>query len=459
MIRPKTTFGKKNDNVHLADIKDLDNILESFYEEDYNKKVTAARMILYISLDQSKMVDLAKEILFNIVSRSLKEDHKRNMEFTIHMLCFFYGYSCYETFHEILSSYGIGEACIGIVNFQYSKYTIRKESLVKKSQENHPDLQKELEKFLFMIRKQDRILILSFKILLNLADNMKVEKKMVKDDIVGWLIKNIERSNINLIVVVLLFIKKLSVVDVNKNNLIKNNIQNLLLVNCANHLVKSLSLEIVYNLSFDQKFVNKIIQKPEVFKSIIDSFKVQSLRGLVLKILFNLSKDPSAKPLFADTDCMYIVFELLIKFPEPKIGVELAALTLNLTTYNKNSEILASEDKIKALMARAFKTNDIYLVKIIKNIIKYSEVEELNELFENFVDQFIDTLQNKSPDDEFSSEIIEILSSIETNWEDKLENFGLIEFIESNLQSSSNPEILLKLVLFIGNIANSSVRF
>jgi hypothetical protein len=79
-----------------------------------------------------------------------------------------------------------------------------------------------------------------------------------------------------------------------------------------------------------------------MFKKIAECFKVKELRGLVLRILYNLSLEEKAKPMFYETDCIYILYELLINFPEPIIGIELAALTLNLSTYPKNAEKLAS---------------------------------------------------------------------------------------------------------------------
>lgn len=461
MIRPKTGFVKKDENdLKTADLSEVEKYLDCFYEDDFDVKVKGARMILYLSIDPSKMVQLANENLFNILSRSLKEDHKRNPEFLIHLLAFFYGYSCYETFHEILASYGVGETCMSIIDFQFAKFTIRKEDLQKKREDKDPKFKPELDKFFFMIRKQDRILKLAFSVLINLADNPKIEKKMVKKDIVVWLQNYLDRSNINLIVMVLLFLKKLSVYDINKDAMIKNVLLNQLssMFGYTHQLIISLSLDIIYNLSFDSKFVLQIVERPEVFRNIIGCFKIQNLRGLVLRVLFNISKEATAKPLFADTDCIYILYELIIKFPEPRIGVELAALTLNLTTCNKNSDILADEEKIKCLMERAFSNNDFYLIKIVKNIIKYSEVEELSNMFKSFIDQFFETLQNKTGTEEFSSELIEILSSIEADWEEKLEKYGLIEFLESNLEiNSSKPEVLLKFILFIGNIAGSSV--
>lgn len=461
MQRPNTSFAKKKDNdLKEASIEQIDKYLDCFYEDSFETKVKGARMILYLSMDPMNMEHLAGyDQVFAVLSRCLKEYQSKNMELTIHLLGFFYGYSCYETFHELLIENGIGEACINVINFQYCKYVIRKDDLVKKHEQQHPEFKKELDKFLFMIRKQDRILRLAFTILINLADDPKTEKKMVKKDIALLLQRNLERSNVNLIVMILLFLKKLSIYNINKNDLIENKfIDNLpTLFSYTHQLILSLTLEIIYNLSFDSKFINQIVERLDIFKQIVACFKIQNLRGLVLRILFNISKEQIAKPLFADTDCIYILYELLIKFPEPKIGAELAALTMNLTTYPKNCEILASDDKIKNLLERAFKNNDCFLIKIIKNIIKFSEIDELNELFEHYVDKFIETLQTKVSSDEFAIELIEILSSVETDWENKIEKYGLVEFIESNLENIGNKELLTKVIMFIGNIGSSGV--
>lgn len=461
-IRPKTSFVKKNDDEELqnSDISELNKYLDCFYEESFPTKVKGARMILYLSLEPNNLYEmLYNENFLNVVSRTLRENHNIHSEFCIHLLCFFYGLSAYKNFHEILTNYEIGGACLTIIDFQLKKYTVRKEGLSLKLES--PDFAKELEKFTFMIRKQDRILKLAFGLLLNLADNLKVERVLAKKEIATLLIKFLDRSNINLLVIILLFLKKLSIYEVNKNEIVKNNIVGQLtkLLGYTHHLIIKISLELIYNLSFEPKFIKQIVANVDFFKQIISLFiKVKNMRSLIIKILYNISKYPETASLFSETDCMEIIYELIIKFPEPKLELELAALTLNLTTYPQNCEVIAKENKIKLLLERAFKNSDFYLIKIVKNIIKFGENEDLNDMFENYIDQFIETLQTKKSDDSFGTELIEILSSIETDWTDKVEKYGLIEFIETNLEKFNGiQDILFKLILFLGNISKSPV--
>jgi hypothetical protein len=101
-------------------------------------------------------------------------------------------------------------------------------------------------------------------------------------------------------------------------------------------------LQIIFNLSFDPQFRQKFLEKKEYFFKICECFKIQDFRGLVLRILYNLSLEEKVKPLFLETECLFILYELLYNFPESIIGIELAALTLNLTTYPDNARKLAT---------------------------------------------------------------------------------------------------------------------
>lgn len=68
-----------------------------------------------------------------------------------------------------------------------------------------------------MIAKQDKLLYISFTILLNLAEDFIIEKKMKKRKIVSILIKMLDRNDFHLLIISLLFLRKLSIVGENKN--------------------------------------------------------------------------------------------------------------------------------------------------------------------------------------------------------------------------------------------------
>ncbi len=92
---------------------------------------------------------------------------------------------------------------------------------------------------------------------------------------------------------------------------------------------------------------------------------------------------------------------------------------------------------------------------------KYSEDENVNEIFESFIDdQFMKILKNKSESIEFLIEIVEILSNVETDWDEKIEKHQLIPFLERFLQDDkTHEELLLPIILFLGNISSHSVLY
>jgi hypothetical protein len=226
MQRPKTGFKQKSDDdLFKASYELFDKYVDMLYEDEQPKEqVKGARSLLFLLVDPDNIYNILaeKESQLSAIARTMKDEHKKKMELLIHLLAFFYSYSYYEEFHPMLASMSIGETCMNIIEFQYAKFIIRRNDLMTKRKS--PDYQKELDKFLFLVRKQDRILRYSFTILLHLAEDPSIEKKMVKKDIVALVVKNLDRTNINLIVVMLLFLKKLSIIDVNKDAMVKCNV-------------------------------------------------------------------------------------------------------------------------------------------------------------------------------------------------------------------------------------------
>lgn len=78
------------------------------------------------------------------------------------------------------------------------------------------DYDKELKKLNFMIAKQDKLLYILLTILLNMAEDFNIEKKMKKRKIITYLIRLLERNDFHLLIVVLLFMRKMSIISENK---------------------------------------------------------------------------------------------------------------------------------------------------------------------------------------------------------------------------------------------------
>jgi hypothetical protein len=64
------------------------------------------------------------------------------------------------------------------------------------------------------------IILVAFYLLLNLSEDIKVEMKMVNKTIVGLLVQALGRQNHELLILVVSFLKKLSIFIENKNKMV-----------------------------------------------------------------------------------------------------------------------------------------------------------------------------------------------------------------------------------------------
>ena len=78
------------------------------------------------------------------------------------------------------------------------------------------------QKFLINhIKKQDRLLYLCFYLLLNLAEDMNMERMLCRNNLVRHLCRMLERSNVELLILAVMFLKKLSIYRENKDKMLK----------------------------------------------------------------------------------------------------------------------------------------------------------------------------------------------------------------------------------------------
>ena len=195
--RPKTGFKQKNlTDLQKVSYEEIEKYADLLYEEKYEDKIIGARNILFLIREPEIMFLILqeKQNLLDILSRTLRDEHKKQMELSIYLLTFFESFSYYNQFHQFLIEQSIGEICLSVIDFQFMKYEYRKDEMIRWSSNDsisQNEYQSAMDKFLFLVRKQDRILYMAFMILLHLAEDPKIEVKMVKKDIVGFLIKNL----------------------------------------------------------------------------------------------------------------------------------------------------------------------------------------------------------------------------------------------------------------------------
>jgi ribosome-binding ATPase YchF (GTP1/OBG family) len=164
------------------------------------------------------------------LSRVLREDGRRSIELITNIIYIFFCFSNFSEFHAIITTNKVGDMCLRVTDLELSRFNLLVQDIQKcekKAQSTPNDktiiskLSLEHQKFQNVIRKQDQLLFVSFHLLLNLAEDLSIEVKMIKRDIVKYLINMLDRSTPELLVLSVSFLKKLSVFKESKDQMIK----------------------------------------------------------------------------------------------------------------------------------------------------------------------------------------------------------------------------------------------
>lgn len=138
-----------------------------------------------------------------------------------------------------------------IIDHEIKRYIVRVREFKKKSedleqaqgtekyQEMAEYMQREEKKLAIMVKKQEKVLFVAFHLLLNLAEDLQIERKMKNRRIITQLISMLDRNNPDLLFIVLNFLKKLSIFGENKVEMKETNIVDKLnrFIPCNNQLL------------------------------------------------------------------------------------------------------------------------------------------------------------------------------------------------------------------------------
>lgn len=103
-------------------------------------------------------------------------------------------------------------------------------------------------------RKQDKLLFVAFYILLNLAEDLSIERKMIKKNLITMLSRMLYRGYADLLILIVTFLKKLSTIEENKEAMKESNVLEVMsrYIPCDSPPLINITLRYLFNLSFDR---------------------------------------------------------------------------------------------------------------------------------------------------------------------------------------------------------------
>ncbi|XP_050675764.1 kinesin-associated protein 3 [Leptidea sinapis] len=508
------------ESVPVAVLNRVDDYVELLYD-DIPEKIKGSALILQLARNPDNLVELARnEALLSALSRVLREEWKRSIELSTNIVYTFFCFSTYIEFHSVIIQYKIGSLCMDVIDYELKRYDQWKEKVEGKKPLATPDknelpksripepkrrpksgtwavadvnLQKSRSlvssyhedlcnasddclskndeeqlrrKLKALSKRQEQLLRVAFYMLLNIADNVKVEEKMHKKDIVGLLIGAMERhSNMDLLILIVSFLQKLSVFIENKNVMVSKGIIDKLapLLDSPNADLVNVTLKLLFNLTFDSKIRNKII-KMNLLPKFIQFTSDDKHITLAMKILYHLSMDDRVKVLFTQSDCVKLLTDMLLLNVNSDLSCEngpgttdiLLALCVNLSWNERAAQQMASEGRLRELLARAFRHRNSMLMKLVRNL---SHHAANIPLIVEFVGDVAGAVTSGDAPEEFVIECLGTLSNIlnPVNNIDVyavVERYNLIPFILKvlNPDAKCDPELVLEGVVCAGAV-------
>ncbi|XP_048505899.1 kinesin-associated protein 3 isoform X2 [Athalia rosae] len=509
----QATNAERNGEVERAVISSIDNYIELMYEE-IPGKVRGSALILQLARVPDNLLELTKnESLLSALARVLREDWRRSIELSTNIVYIFFCFSTYSQFHSIVLECRIGSLCMDIIDFELGRYDQWRDDMDKRRRHFESatglsllpiesgnnldkrsvnsdeiwnadgpldfevkrrsveltgaivdadisrmkeDIEKSRKKFKSLTKKQDQLLRVAFYLLLNIAESTEVERKMRKKNVIGMLIKTLDRGNTDLLILVVTFLKKLSIFRENKDLMADLNvIEKLprLLHNSNPDLIQS-TLKLSFNLSFDTKLRTKMIRVgllPKLVTLLVQS-EIKN-KTTILGLLYHLSMDDKVKSMFTYTDCIPMVTDMLLVSDDNQIKPELTALCINLAANKRNAQLMVENNILQGLIRRAFRTQDPLIMKMIRNI---SQHDSTKESFVEFVGDFATAL-TQSDSQDFVLEIVGVLGNLtlpDLDYSQILRRCNLIPWIRNNLvPGKAQDDLVLEVVIFLGTAA------
>ncbi|KAG6611436.1 Kinesin-associated protein [Phytophthora cinnamomi] len=464
-----------------AKADELDAYMEKLYDDDVESKLDGAKMILQLAEFAGNIEALVQnESLMSLLSRVLNDDYKKSYDFSLTMMRIFWCFSNFLQLHPILGNYRIGAITLKIVEFELKRHQLRleEEKLLEAAANEAPTgdaqstedilakLDREKKRNKKRMKKQDQLLVL-----LNLAEDIHTERKMVKRKIVQFLAKLLDRVAPDLVILTITFLKKLSIFEENKDVMVDLTVVEKLVryLNCNHDKTIQTALKLLFNLSFDPA-LREVLVRNSLIPKLVELLKKPPFRALSLRILYHLSIDDRCKSMFTYTEAIPIVMQLVINFPQNIVAKELAALAVNLSHNARNAELMCQNRGLEALATRVFRTRDPLLMKVIRNISlwSYTLQEDLvsdkaykyRGMWAPFVVPFIELCLNTDNHD-FSIEVLATLANMtpsdlpsKTSWDRLVVDHSLTPFLNKLLVPGfSQDDMILEVVLFVSALS------
>uniref|UniRef100_A0A2K6EIF0 Kinesin associated protein 3 n=1 Tax=Propithecus coquereli TaxID=379532 RepID=A0A2K6EIF0_PROCO len=388
----------------IANINDMDEYIELLYE-DIPDKVRGSALILQLARNPDNLEELLlNETALGALARVLREDWKQSVELATNIIYIFFCFSR-TTLSLLLSVYIIGSVCTSLLLSVFRCVCLCSAS-----------------EFLFL--SVSRSLFFALYLLLNLAEDTRTELKMRNKNIVHMLVKALDRDNFELLILVVSFLKKLSIFMENKNDMVGMDIVEKLvkMIPCEHEDLLNITLRLLLNLSFDTGLRNKMVQVG-LLPKLTALLGNENYKQIAMCVLYHISMDDRVKSMFAYTDCI----------PQVSVLTKTFKIYIFFNIYRLNSicfKLICVSNSLTYLLKKA----------ISKDYVGDLAAQISNDEEEEFVIECLGTLAN--------------LTIPDLDWELVLKEYKMVPYLKDKLKpGAAEDDLVLEVVIMIGTVS------
>ncbi|EFC44901.1 hypothetical protein NAEGRDRAFT_79669 [Naegleria gruberi] len=382
------------------------------------------------------------------------------MDLMINILYVFYSFSHFSQFHEIITKFKVGVVVMEAIAYEEK----RREKMLKKKENKN-----ENKKVGGMITKQENLLYVCFRILLNLAENIDIESKMKKRGLIPNLVNALDSENPELLCVLVTFLRKLSIFQENRREMLDAGLMFKFedIFQYDNIILLNESMRLIVNVTFDPQLRKDVIPLVPKF---IELLRFPDHFEYCVKLLYQLSQDEEFSKLRISSDTLpFILLEFVAEYPGTRVSKELIALAINVTLQEQLAvKMCLHNNGLTRLLERLVRTRDPFLAKMIRNI---SQHTQLAIQFKPFVNDILG-ICSKAENDELVVELLGMLGNMSNSnvisFSQLFKQFDLVAFLFNflkkgvktrsslvnsltNVEGDKDDDILLESIILLGN--------
>jgi len=456
----------------------IDAYQEMLYES-LDLKIRAAQLLLRLVQNPNTMdYVLRRTDVLNALIGTLKEGFKKSPELTGIILDLFFCFSTFSQLHLLLTEIELGSSTLMVIDFELKRYS-------RWMDEYSAGVGVAPDKLAVNLQRQERLLFVCFYILLNLAEDPSIEKKLVHANIIPKLLTCLMRENPSseylpsLKFLVLTFLKRLSVVHDNQVALLESQLAPYcceliasasMTASPAMEPIIVTALRTFLNLSFNPEFRDYLISRPNL-TALVNTLKVPAISTAAVRVLYILSMDIQRiiehEQMTAESSSLVYMAqqlaELLANYPSDVVDFELAALAVNLTVYQPAADAIIASPHFPVILDRFKEGQDVGLMKLMQNLAEYPSAKPFLVRLLSYLTATM--LQSQSLEARLTS--LSILANAvapHARYSDLFIHFDkLEEVICVNLDvESAEDDVLLQFTMLVGTLAtdpNAAKRF